>query len=99
APVGWEDTLGGVGRPQELINEDLRGCDYAVFLFNDRWGTPTGNGKTSGTQEEWELALELYEKRSIRKICLFFRDVDPKKLSDPGDQLKSVIEFRKAIEN
>jgi hypothetical protein len=23
-PVGWEDTIGGVGRPQELINEDLR---------------------------------------------------------------------------
>lgn len=27
-PVGWEDTLAGVGRPQELINEDLKKCDY-----------------------------------------------------------------------
>jgi hypothetical protein len=44
APVGWEDTLGGVGRPQELINEDLRQCDFAVFVFHDRWGSPTGNG-------------------------------------------------------
>jgi len=26
-PVGWEDTLGGAGRPQELINEDLKQCD------------------------------------------------------------------------
>ena len=23
-PIGWEDTLPGVGRPQELINEDLQ---------------------------------------------------------------------------
>jgi hypothetical protein len=39
-PVGWEDTLGGVGRPQALINEDLKQCDYAVFVFHDRWGFP-----------------------------------------------------------
>jgi hypothetical protein len=31
-PVGWEETIGGVGRPQELINEDLRQCDYAIFV-------------------------------------------------------------------
>lgn len=40
-PVGWEDTIGGVGRPQEQINDDLKQCDYAVFLFHDRWGSPT----------------------------------------------------------
>jgi hypothetical protein len=34
-PVGWEDTIGGVGRPQELINEDLKQCDYAVFVLHD----------------------------------------------------------------
>ena len=55
-PVGWEDTIGGVGRPQELINEDLMQCDYAVFVLHDRWGSPTGSGHSSGTEEEWELA-------------------------------------------
>ncbi|MBF6571512.1 MAG: DUF4062 domain-containing protein [Candidatus Binataceae bacterium] len=40
--VAWEDTLSGVGRPQELINEDLKQCDYAVFVLHDRWGRPTG---------------------------------------------------------
>ncbi|MBV8103759.1 MAG: DUF4062 domain-containing protein [Hyphomicrobiales bacterium] len=41
-PVSWEDTIGGVGRPQALINEDLKQCDYAVFVLHDRWGSPTG---------------------------------------------------------
>ena len=41
-PVGWEETIGGAGRPQELINEDLSECDYAVFILHDRWGSPTG---------------------------------------------------------
>ena len=60
-PVGWEDTLGGIGRPQELINEDLRQCDYAVFVWHDRWGSPTGNATMVGTEEEWNLAEELYK--------------------------------------
>lgn len=31
-PVGWEDTLPGKGRPQELINEDIKECDIIVLL-------------------------------------------------------------------
>jgi len=29
--VGWEITLGGVGRPQEKINDELRQCDFFVL--------------------------------------------------------------------
>ena len=41
-PVGWEETIGGAGRPQAIINEDLKQCDYAVFVLHDRWGSPSG---------------------------------------------------------
>jgi hypothetical protein len=54
-PVGWEDTLGGIGRPQALINKDLEACDYAVFVLHDRWGSPTGSGYSSGTEEDGRL--------------------------------------------
>ena len=96
--VGWEDTLGGVGRPQALINEDLKQCDYAVFVLHNRWGSPTGGGYTSGTEEEWALAEDLYEDNIIRNIALFFKDVDPVQLRDPGPQLQSVLAFKKRIE-
>src|SRR5271156_2552693 len=72
-PVGWEDTLSGVGRPQALINEELKQCDYAVFVLHDRWGSPSGGGFTSGTEEEWALAEELYKTNKIRNIALFFK--------------------------
>jgi tetratricopeptide (TPR) repeat protein len=97
-PVGWEDTIGGAGRPQALINEDLRQCDYAVFVLHDRWGSPTGTGHTSGTEEEWALAEELYRANKIRNIALFFKQIKPGKLADPGDQLKPVLAFKKKIE-
>ncbi len=97
-PVGWEDTVGGVGRPQALINADLEQCDYAVFVLHDRWGTPPGSGATSGTDEEWKLAEELYKANKIRNIALFFKNVDARRLRDPGPQLQAVLAFKKQIE-
>jgi hypothetical protein len=97
-PVGWEDTLGGVGRPQAMINEDLKQCDYAVFVLHDRWGSPTGERYTSGTEEEWVLAEELYEAKTIRNIALFFKSIDLRQLRDPGKQLEAVLAFKERIE-
>ncbi|NVO17078.1 MAG: DUF4062 domain-containing protein [Rhodoplanes sp.] len=96
--VGWEDARSSAGRPQELINKDLCTCDYAVFLFHDRWGSPTGSGKSSGTEEEWEVAEQLYEEKRIRNIHLFFKDVDSGRQRDPGPQYQRVKEFKEAIE-
>jgi hypothetical protein len=73
-PVGWEDTIGGVGRPQALINEDLRQCDYAVFVLHDRWGSPTGGGHSSGTAEEWTIAEELFNLAKVRNIAILVFD-------------------------
>ena len=97
-PVGWEETVGGVGRPQKLINDDLRQCDYAVFVLHDRWGSPPGGSYTSGTEEEWSIAEELYKANKIRNIALFFKQVDPRQMRDPGEQLQLVLAFKKRIE-
>jgi Domain of unknown function (DUF4062) len=45
-PVGWEDTLPGAGRPQGLINEDIKQCDYAIFVWHDRWGSCTSSRRS-----------------------------------------------------
>jgi hypothetical protein len=97
-PVGWEDTIGGVGRPQQLINEDLSQCDYAVFILHDRWGSPTSSGYSSGTRKKNGSWPKGFTKKTIRNIALFFKQVDRRQLSDPGKQLKKVIEFKRRIE-
>ena len=68
--VGWEATLPGVGRPQELINADIRSCDRAVFIFRDRWGSTTGKGSkySSGCDEEWALCNELLSIRQMQSV-------------------------------
>jgi hypothetical protein len=96
-PVGWEDTLGGVGRPQDIINEDLKRCDFVVFVLHDHWGSPTGSGYTSGVEEEFAIASELYNANQIRQIALFFKQVDPRQIADPGKQLEMVLAFKQRI--
>lgn len=96
-PSGWEETLLGVGRPQELINEVLRQCDIFVMLLWHRWGTPTGKF-SAGTEEEFSVAYELFQKDRSPHILLYFRSVPQAQRADPGGELIKINEFRTKIE-
>ncbi|MEE8575035.1 MAG: DUF4062 domain-containing protein, partial [Thermodesulfobacteriota bacterium] len=96
-PVGWEDALPGAGRPQELINEDVRNCDIFVMLLWKKWGTPTGE-YTSGTEEEYNIAMERFDETKEPHILLYFRTPPDVMMGDPGDDLKKVLEFRATVE-
>lgn len=105
-PVGWEVTLGGVGRPQSLINEEVESCDYFVMVLHSRWGSspdPEDNpgSHSSGTKEEYEVALKCHRAgdKPMRQIVAFFKAVDTAQMADPGPDLLKVLEFRKQLEN
>lgn len=102
SPIGWEITLRGIGRAQEKINQEVRECDFFVLLLWDRWGTPTGSSSkhTSGTEEEYDIAWECYRspKKPMREIIVFFKAVTPRQLSDPGEQLQKVLNFKTKLE-
>src|SRR3972149_8516176 len=103
-PGGWEFALPGMGRPQSLINEGVRSCDYFLMVLHDRWGQPTEAGETpkfkSGTHEEYCVAIACYgnAEAPMRQLVLLFKGVDSGKLADPGPQLHQVLEFRRDIE-
>jgi tetratricopeptide (TPR) repeat protein len=101
--VGWEDTLAGMGRPQDLIDEDLIKCDFFLLLLHNRWGTNPGKNEqnaTSGTEEEYRLAMECYkdENSHMKQIVCAFKSISPEQLADPGKQLEKVLEFKKELE-
>ncbi len=101
-PIGWEDTLPGKGRPQSLINDDVRKCDFLLLLLWDRWGTPPGGdgSYTSGTEEEFNIANECIDDASMpmRQIVVLFKSVEVRQLSDPGEQFKKVLDFKRRLE-
>jgi len=96
--LAWEDTLPGRGRPQEIINKDIKRSDYVVMLLWKRWGTPTGK-YSSGFEEEYHIAESQLEKGKIHDIALYFRSIPDNMLEDPGEHLKKVLAFRETIES
>jgi tetratricopeptide (TPR) repeat protein len=80
----------------------MAGCDYAVVMFHDRWGSPTSeDGKyTSGTEEEFNRAIELLAdaQSEMRDLLVLFKDVEASRMRDPGDDLKRVLTFRSTLE-
>jgi tetratricopeptide (TPR) repeat protein len=104
-PIGWEFTLPGMGRPQSVINTEVRSSDYFMMVLHDRWGMPTDSGDNprylSGTHEEYCVAIECYNDAAceMKQVVLFFKALDPTRLSDPGGQLRQVLSFRSSIED
>ena len=103
-PVGWEDTVGGNRRAQDIINRDLETCDYFLGILSDHWGSPPqreGDGEiayTSGFHEEYELAQKLFEAGKMKDILLFFKDIPADRLRDIGPSLQRVLDFRKQVQ-
>lgn len=95
--VGWEDTVSGSGRPQAIINRDLERCEFFVGMMWMRWGTPPGGAYTSGFEEEYRTSVARLQSEGRPEISLFFKDIAPEFLRDPGDELKKVLAFKKEI--
>ncbi len=60
------------------------------------WGTPSGDGNKTGFEEEFARSFEKYKKTGSPDMWLFFKEVEPVRRSDPGEQLQKVMAFRSA---
>jgi tetratricopeptide (TPR) repeat protein len=101
--VGWEDVLGGVGRPQSQINDEVRTCDFFVLMLWDHWGSPPDvqpSRYSSGSEEEYHVAREAHDATDLpmKNLLMLFKAVDANQMSAPGAQLQKVLDFRRAIE-
>jgi hypothetical protein len=92
--LGWEDTLPGEGRPQELINRDLDKSDVFIGCVYTRWGTTAGASGETGFEEEFNRAIARREELGSPKIWLYFKKVDDLQRADPGEQLTKVLAFK-----
>jgi hypothetical protein len=94
---GWEDVRAGLGRPQALINPLVQECDVLVGVLWKRFGTDTGVAE-SGTREEFDIMRRRFDAGEAVEVMMYFRDVPPEMLDDPGPQLSAVLAFRKEMD-
>lgn len=109
--IDWENySTIGVGRPQELITlqtlERFRGSLALVIgIMGQRFGSPTGEAE-SGTEEEFNWAVESHVASSFPEIKWFFRKIDklevptdPEEAEKALDQWKKVRAFRQQMQD
>lgn len=96
---GWEDTLSASGRPQAIINQELKRCELFIGLMWKKWGTPPdAEGKySSGFEEEFEISFENFKESGAPEIAMYFKDIGQDYLTDPGEDLKKVLVFRERL--
>ncbi len=95
--VGWEDVPPGRGRPQGLINPEVKQADLLVGVLWKRFGTHTGKSE-SGTEEEFEVMDKRFRNGDDVDIYLYFRRPPDALLQDPGPQITRVLEFRERVD-
>ena len=109
--VDWENyTTVGVGRPQELITkqtlEKYRDSLALVIGIMGQWfGSPTGEAE-SGTEEEFNWAMETSQELGFPEIKWFFRradklemPTDPTKAREAIGQWEKVLTFKRRMQD
>ncbi|MFH1245989.1 MAG: PTS sugar transporter subunit IIA [Candidatus Omnitrophota bacterium] len=95
----WEtDVTPSMGRPQQVILDQIGQYDIFIGIMWKRFGTPTGKA-ASGTREEFDEAYKLWKGKGRPKIMFYFSKMPYVMPSiQEVEQLKQVIEFRKELE-
>lgn len=95
-PVGWERVIPSFGRPQSLINAELRAADLVVVMFWNRIGSPSSaKSEMTATVEEFEEAIGLFEKIGRPLVWVYFK----KPNTEVNPQLEGVLNFRRELES
>src|SRR2546423_2869983 len=100
--VDWRSAVPDMGRPQQVILEQLKPTEWDIFLgiLWHRFGTPPGGQDPhaqreylSGTEEEFKSAYSLWKQHGRPRVMMYrcARPIPPDAL-DP-DQFKRVKDF------
>ena len=99
--LDWENySSAGIGRPQELITQQTLerfrpSLAVVIGIMAQRFGSPSGTHE-SGTEEEFEWAVESWRTRGYPEVKWYFRKVEGLQLdSDPDKALDGLEQWRK----
>ena len=93
--VDWKThVVPDMGRPQEVINQQVGDYDIFVGILWKRFGTPTGKAE-SGTEEEFNIAYANWQEFGRPRILFYFSQVPymPRNLEE-NKQWGKVLEFK-----
>jgi len=95
----WQDVPSGMGRPEQVILDEIGDFDIFIGIMGRRFGSPTGK-YDGGTEEEFHGAYELWKKSKRPSILFYFnKELAPLPTTKKEvKQLAAVLNFRGSIE-
>ncbi len=95
----WADVAPDMGRPEQVILDQIRKFDIFIGMMGRRFGSPTGKYE-GGTEEEFYTAYERWEETKQPRILFYFNqeDIPLPRARKEVNQLSSVLKFRGMIE-
>jgi hypothetical protein len=97
--IRWEThARPDMGRPQQLIFDQIGAVDIFIGIMWQRFGTPTGVAD-SGSEEEFDHALDSWQQTGRpRMLCYFsLAPIEPPGSVEHAEQLLKVARFRDRV--
>lgn len=98
--IQWEtNTVPSMGRPQQIILDQIGQYDIFIGIMWKRFGSPTGKAE-SGTKEEFDEAYKKWKEYENPRIMFYFNQMPyVLKNAEEAEQLKMVLQFRAELQN
>jgi Domain of unknown function (DUF4062) len=97
--VTWVDVAPDLGRPEQIILEQIGEFDIFIGLMGRRFGTATGKYE-AGTEEEFYTAYERWQEFETPRVLFYFNEEKAPLPSSQEEvaQLSKVLSFRGNLE-
>jgi hypothetical protein len=94
----WENMFVVGEQPQAAINQLIADCEIFLGIMSRRFGTPTGVAG-SGTEEEFNFALERWRTKGRPHVLLYFNDEAAAlpESAEAAAQIARAYAFRKRV--
>lgn len=90
----WERHPRGYGRPQTVLNRELRSAELTIVILWSKLGSVVEGASETGTQEELRIAGELVSHGRSDDVFVYFRNVENQSATALGDDLARLKRFR-----
>jgi hypothetical protein len=98
--VTWQNVSPNMGRPEQVILDQIGSFDIFVGIMARRFGTSTGKYE-AGTEEEFYAAYNRFAATGKPRIMFYFNQesAPPPRTEEDIDQLTKIVRFRKSIQD
>jgi hypothetical protein len=99
-PYRWEhNATPGLGRPQDLINPDLKQSELVIAIFGERIGSPSSlHSPETGSEEELRLTRELIRRGESDEVFVYFKSGIQEADVRDQEQFRKVNDLKASLE-